>query len=88
MSSESSLTNVFLVKVRVANIGRSSAFSAIRRDKSIELGFRMGSEVYQQRSLAALSRIDDKSLELHFVEKRHRFARMPAANKDGSFVAK
>ena len=65
-------------QVRVANIGRSS----------IELGFRKSSEVYQQRSLAALSRIDDKSLELHFVEKRHRFARMPAANKDGSFVAK
>ena len=78
MSSESSLTNVFLVKVRVANIGRSL----------IELGFRMGSEVYQQRSIAALSRIDDKSLELHFVEKRHRFARMPAAIKDGSCLAK
>ncbi|MGK0240740.1 MAG: hypothetical protein ACI92G_004231 [Candidatus Pelagisphaera sp.] len=48
----------------------------------------MGSEVYQQRSLAALSRIDDKSLELHFVEKRHRVAKMPAANKDASCLAK
>ena len=39
----------FFVKVRVANVGRSS----------IELGFRKGPELYQQRSLAPRNGIDD-----------------------------